>query len=485
MSKYVLAFDSGTTSVRCVLVNRLGRVVKMTSRHVPLNYPHPGWVEQDPMALITAQKEALEEILIDIDVQDIDSIGITNQRETLVVWDKDTHQPIYPAINWQSRQTKDICEQWKKYEKRIKAKTGLTTDPYFSASKLRFILDKFPNLNRENLRVGTVDTWLLYQLSKGEIYASDYTNASRMMIFNIHDLRWDTELIELLGFEGITFPEVYPSSHYYGDLEIQGKRIGVHGVAGDQQASLFGHGCFDEGEMKCTYGTGAFVLMNTGTTPIINDQGLITTLACSLNGKACYALEGSIFIAGALMKWLVEKLHLAKNVFETSQLAYESEADEELVFVPAFTGLGAPHWQPKARGTILGIKASTTPEQIIKAGLEAIAFQTFDVIEAMNKDIVFLSVDGKASENDYLIQFQAGLLNTPIIKWKSSEQTALGVSFLSGLHTGFFGSLEQLRAGLEKQKVIHPTMDAHDRQLEVRKWQKAVQVVIEATGGDD
>lgn len=485
MSKYVLSIDSGTTSVRCVLVNTLGRVVKMTSRNVQLNYPHPGWVEQDPMALITAQKEALEEILIDIDSEDIDSIGITNQRETLIVWDKNTHQPIYPAINWQSRQTKDICEQWKKYEDLIKTKTGLTADPYFSASKLRFILDKFPNLNRENLRVGTVDTWLLYQLSKGEIYASDYTNASRTMIFNIHDLCWDNELIKLFGFEGITFPEVYPSSHYYGDLELQGKNIGVHGVAGDQQASLFGHGCFDEGEMKCTYGTGAFVLMNTGTTPVINNQGLITTLACSLNGQAYYALEGSIFIAGALMKWLVDKLHLAKNVFETSQLAYESEADEELVLVPAFTGLGAPHWQPKARGTILGLKASTTPEQIIKAGLEAIAFQTFDVIAAMNKNIVLLSVDGKASENDYLIQFQAGLLNTPIIKWKSSEQTALGVSFLAGLHTGFFGSLEQLRAVLEKQKVIHPTMDADDRQREVQKWQKAVQVVIGAAGGDD
>lgn len=485
MSRYILALDSGTTSVRSVLVNPKGEVVKMASRAITLEYPKPGWVLQDPQHIVDAQIESIEEVLTEIDLASIDSIGITNQRETLIVWNKETGSPIYPAINWQSRQTKHICEQWKVHEALIQSKTGLRVDPYFSASKLRFILDEVKDINPQEVYVGTVDTWLLYKLSNHQIYATDHTNASRTMLFNIHDLCWDEELIRLFGFEGIQFPKVLPSSANYGSIHIIERPISVTGVAGDQQASLFGHGCFDQGEVKCTYGTGAFVLMHTGTQPISNTSGLITTLACSLNHQAHYATEGSVFIAGALMKWLVDKLHLAPSVALTSQLALESVADEELVLIPAFTGLGAPYWQPKARGMILGLKASTTPEQLLKAGLEAIGFQIYEIMMAMNQDIKLLSVDGKASENEYLMQFQANVLNTQIVKWKSSEQTALGVAFLAGLHTGFFTSMTQLRNLLQVNKIIKPKMDEAIRHRQIRKWKKAIRIAILASDLDE
>lgn len=490
MKNYVMAFDQGTTSCRAILFDKEGKIVGVSQQEFAQIYPKPGWVEHDAMEIWGTQSGVARQVLEvnGIRPDEIAAIGITNQRETTVVWDKNTGRPVYNAIVWQCRRTADICEELKAkgYEDLVREKTGLVIDAYFSGTKIKWILDNVEGARekaeRGDLLFGTMDTWLIWNLTRGKVHVTDYTNASRTMIFNINTLEWDDELLEILNIPKSMLPEVRPSSEIYGTTDERtfgGANIPIAGDAGDQQAALFGQACFEEGMAKNTYGTGCFLLMNTGEKPVKSENGLLTTIAWGIDGKVNYALEGSIFIAGAAIQWLRDELKL---IYDSPQSEYYAKLvpDTNGVYVvPAFTGLGAPHWDMYARGAILGLTRGVKREHIVRATLESIAYQTKDVIRAMEEDSKIklnrLKVDGGASANDFLMQFQADILGVPVDRPKVSETTAQGAAYLAGLAVGFWKDKKEIEDKWELDKTFEVNMESEKRQKLYSKWLKAVE----------
>lgn len=452
MAKYVMALDQGTTSSRCILFNERGLIVSVAQKEFKQIYPKGGWVEHDPMEIWATQFSVAAEAMAkaNIEAKDIAGIGITNQRETTIVWDKRTGIPVYNAIVWQCRRTASFCDELKEkgYTETIKSKTGLVVDAYFSGTKIKWILDNVPGAREEaekgNLLFGNVDTWLIWNLTKGKVHVTDYTNASRTMIFNIHELKWDDELLNMLDIPKSMLPEVKPSSFVYGETSpaLFGSPIPIAGDAGDQQAALFGQTCFKEGTAKNTYGTGCFLLMNTGTKAVESKNGLLTTIAVGIDGKVEYALEGSIFIGGAVIQWLRDELRMIKNAPESEKYAIEVEDTNGVYLVPAFVGLGAPYWDPYARGTIVGLTRGAKKEHFVRAALESLAYQTYDVLKAMEEDsgieLKELKVDGGACANNFLMQFQSDILSVPVQRPEVIETTALGAAYLAGIAVGYW-----------------------------------------------
>lgn len=450
---YIMAIDEGTTSTRAIIFNHAGEKVYTAQKEFPQLFPEPGWVEHDPEQIWNAVQTTVASAFINSQIRpnQISAIGITNQRETTVIWDRETGRPVYNAIVWQSRQTTALAEELKNkgYSNLIKSKTGLIIDPYFSATKIRWILDHVKNGQKraENgeLLFGTIDTWLVWKLTNGAVHVTDYTNASRTMLFNIHDLAWDEEILKILDIPKQMLPEVKSNSEIYGQttpFEFFGGKVPIAGMAGDQQAALFGQLALSPGMVKNTYGTGSFIVMNTGTKPTSSNNNLLTTIAYKVNGKVVYALEGSVFVAGSAIQWLRDSVKLIKSSPESEQAARESTSENEVYVVPAFTGLGAPYWDAEARGAIFGITRGTTDKDLIKATLQSLAYQTRDVVDTMQHDsgieIPALRVDGGASNNDYLMQFQADILGTKIERAATLETTGLGAAFLAGLSVGYW-----------------------------------------------
>ena len=489
-NKYIISLDQGTTSSRAVVFDDEANIIEIVQKEFPQIYPKPGWVEHDPMEIYASQYAVLIEAIAKsgIDVDNIKTIGISNQRETTIVWNKHTGKPIYNAIVWQCRRTVDIVEQMRKdnLEQYILENTGLVLDAYFSATKLRWILDNVEGAQQEaekgNLLFGTVDTWLIWKLTNGKVFATDYTNASRTMLFNIKTLTWDKKLCEYFNIPLKMLPEVKNSSDDFGKVSILGRDISILGVAGDQQAALFGQTCFNEGEVKNTYGTGCFLLMNIGEKFVSSRHGLVTTIAATYDNKVQYALEGSIFVGGALIQWLRDELRFIVESSDSEYFANKVSSNNGVYIVPAFTGLGAPYWDMYARGTIFGLTRGVTGNHIIRAALEAIAYQTLDVIKAMEKDTSLklnkLKVDGGASQNNFLMQFQADIINTEVIRPSIMESTALGVAFLAGLKEGIFSSLDQIIKLKNKNNVFVPNMDNNIREEYIHNWHKAVNACI-------
>lgn len=488
MEKYVISLDQGTTSSRAIIFNQDREIVGVAQKEFTQIYPKAGWVEHDPMEIWDTQKQVMLEVLkkCNISIDQIDSIGITNQRETTIIWDKDTGKPVYNAIVWQCRRTSEYTEQLIKQglSDKVYSKTGLPIDPYFSGTKIKWILDNVEGAKQKaqnnQLLFGTIDTWLMWKLSGGTIHATDYTNASRTMIYNIHSLEWDDELVDLLDIPKSMLPKVCPSSYIFGytDEKEFGARIPIAGVAGDQQSALFGHLCVDKGMVKNTYGTGCFALMNTGSEAVVSKRGLITTLAASQeNGKPQYVIEGSVFIGGAVLQWLRDEMLMISSAREADEIAEKTPNSNGVYLVPAFVGLGAPHWDPYARGTVVGLTRGTKKEHFVRAALESIAYQVFDVIHAMESDmgkkIVNLSVDGGASRSDVLMQFQSDILNTKVIRPKTIETTGLGAAYLAGLATGYWSSIEQLRSS-EPSKTFDPKMNKKEREDLILGWEVAI-----------
>ena len=453
MAKYIMAFDQGTTSSRCILFDKGGNIASMAAKEHRQIFPKPGWVEHDPLEIWAMQLSVAHEAMakIQIGAQDIHAIGITNQRETTIVWDKLTGKPIHGAIVWQCRRTSDYCDELKKsgFSAILKAKTGLVTDAYFSATKLKWLLDNINGAREKaengDLLFGTVDTWLMWNLSGGKIFATDYSNASRTMMYDIHNLQWDEEILKEMNIPAKMLPEVMPSSYMYGscDKRFFGSHLPITGVAGDQQAALFGQQCVDTGMVKNTYGTGCFILMNTGAKAVNSKKGLLTTIAWGLGDKITYALEGSVFVAGALIKWLRDELRLIDSAEETSEIAGLAKNTNGCYIVPAFSGLGAPYWNQQAKGIITGLTGGVEKNHIVRAALESLAYQSHDVIRAMEEDcghtLKQVRVDGGASANDFLMQFQADILGQEVVRPSVLESTALGAAYLAGLEVGFFG----------------------------------------------
>lgn len=485
--KYVLALDQGTTSSRAILFDRNGRIVNMSQKEFTQIYPAPGWVEHNPLEIWETQVNAAKEAIRGVDVSEIACIGITNQRETTILWDKNTGKPVYNAIVWQSRQSSDICDELKKLglESYIKENTGLVIDAYFSGTKIKWILDNVEGVREKaekgEILFGTVDTWLVWNLTGGKIHITDYSNASRTMIYNIKTLKWDEKLLDILNIPPEILPEVRQSSEIYGNTkaEIFGGQIPVSGIAGDQQAALFGQLCFQEGMAKNTYGTGCFLLMNTGEKPVQSKKGLLTTIAWGLNGKVEYALEGSIFVAGAAIQWLRDELKIIHDAADSEYFAKKVESTNGVYVVPAFTGLGAPYWDMYARGVIVGLTRGANRNHIIRATLEAIAYQTRDVIEAMIEDsginLTVLKVDGGASANDFLMQFQSDILNVNIERPDITETTALGAAYLAGMATGFWKSKGEVIQNWNMNKKFIPAMGEDERNKLYTGWKKAVE----------
>lgn len=489
MKRYIMALDQGTTSSRTVIFDQFGNIVNMVSREFKQIYPKTGWVEHYPMEIWDSQKETAQLAMqkANLTASDITSIGITNQRETTVLWDKYTGKPIYNAIVWQCRRTAPICERLKKegLANMIYHKTGLVLDAYFSATKIKWILDNVAGAReraeRGDILFGTIDTWLLWNLSKGKIHATDFSNASRTMLFNIHQLSWDNELLELLDIPQNILPEVLPSSHIYGrtDKEIFGKEIVISGDAGDQHAALFGQVCFEPGMVKNTYGTGAFMLMNTGEKAISSSNGLLTTIAWKIGDEVEYAMEGSVFVAGAVIQWLRDELKMIKTADESENYASKVKDTNGVYLVPAFVGLGAPYWDMYARGAIFGLTRGVKKEHIIRAAIEAIAYQSRDVLEVMQKDsgihLKMIKVDGGAVQNNLLMQFQANILGIPLVRPKITETTALGAAYLAGLATGFWNNKEEISRKWKADKKFLPVMDNETKEKLYNGWKKAVQ----------
>ena len=483
--KYILTVDQGTTSTRAILLDKQGEMVNIAFRPVVCNYPKSGWVETDARAIWLSVIDCISELLVkeNITWKNIDSIGITNQRETTIIWDKKTGLPIYPAIVWQSRQSASICDKASDKKELIHEKTGLLINPYFSASKIAFILDKVKGARERaakgELMFGTVDSWIIYKMTKNSIHATDVTNASRTMLFNIKNMEWDKELCQIFDIPMKILPKVYPSSYDYGEASFFGKGVHIHGVAGDQQASLFGQTCFNVGDCKNTYGTGCFMLMNIGDKIKYSHNGLLTTIAWQIGKKVTYAIEGSVFIGGNVVQWLVEKMNLIRVPAESEDFAMKSNNGHELYFVPAFTGLGTPYWDNEVRGSIFGITSNTTKEDLAKASLEGIAYQCKDVFETMKKDcnisLKSLRVDGGATENNYLMQFQSDILSTEIILPKCLQTTALGASYLAGLSSGFFKDLNYIKHIHEASKTFSPKMNDEEINELCNGWKKAVE----------
>ena len=489
-NKYILALDQGTTSSRAIVFNKQGEIMGLAQQEFPQIYPETGWVEHDTIEILSSQLGVISEALIraKTNANNIAAIGITNQRETTVVWNKETGIPIYNAIVWQCRRTAAYCEELKQkgYSEMIYNKTGLVIDAYFSATKIKWILDNVEGArdlaNEDKLAFGTIDSYLLWNLTKEHVHATDYSNASRTMLFNIHTLEWDDELLELFDIPASMLPKVCPSSHLYGytnETKI-GARIPISGIVGDQQAALFGQLCVNKGDVKNTYGTGCFMLMNTKDEAIKSQHGLVTTLAASINDKPDYALEGSVFVGGALVQWLRDEMRLIKTAKQTEEYASKVEDTNGVYIVPAFVGLGAPYWDSNARGTIVGLTRGTTKEHFIRAGLEAIAYQVYDIYHAMENDLGTklnsLNVDGGASANNFLLQFQSDILNTDVVRPKVVEVTALGASYLAGLNVGYWKDIEDIRTNKQIERVFTPTMDDLGRDTRIKGWEKSIKM---------
>ena len=487
--KYILSFDIGTTSTRALLFDKNFDIVAFEQKEIKQYYPKDSWVEQNPDELFESSLFVAQNLIKgnNINPEEIAAIGITNQRETTILWDKRTGLPVYNAIVWQDKRTSDICLHLKEkgYSEQIKNKTGLQIDPYFSATKIKWILDNIEDARSKakngDLLFGTVDSYFIWRLTNGKTHVTDVSNASRTMLFNINDLCWDKELLNIFDIPEQILPEVLPSSGFAGETAnkfFNGISIPITGIVGDQQAALFGQSCFEKGMTKNTYGTGCFILMNCGETPVKSENGLITTVAWKINDKVNYALEGSVFVAGSLIKWLRDELGLIKESKETEKAATDLKTENEVYFVPCFSGLGAPYWDMNARGVVVGLSFNTTKEHIIKAALESLAYQTKDVIEAMQKDagtkVKQLNVDGGAAVNNYLMQFQADILDTEVIRPQITESTALGAALLAGIGSGFC-TIEDFQNIRKVDRVFDPEMTELKRNHLYEKWLKAVE----------
>lgn len=495
MAKYIMALDQGTTSSRCILFDKAGNICSMAQREFEQIYPKPGWVEHNPMEIWSTQYAVMSEAmaLLGAKPNDIAGIGITNQRETTIVWDKETGEPIYNAIVWQCRRTaKDINLLVKDgYADVIKAKTGLVPDAYFSATKIAWILSNVAGARKKaeegRLLFGTVDTWLIWKLTGGAVHVTDYTNASRTMLFDIHNRCWDKELLEKFNIPEVMLPMVKPSSCIYGytDPSVLAGNIAIAGAAGDQQAALFGQCCFEPGEVKNTYGTGCFLLMNTGDKPVDSKHGLITTIAAGSDGQLHYALEGSVFTGGAIVQWLRDEMRLIRSSSQSEDYARMVNDTNGVYIVPAFSGMGAPYWNPYARGCVVGLSRGANKEHFIRASLESIAYQTYDVLKAMESDtghiVKELKVDGGASANDFLMEFQADILGAKIRRPKCIETTALGAAYLAGLAVGFFKDLNEIRDNWQLASTFESSMAPSDRDTLLAGWRRAVKCAISYT----
>jgi glycerol kinase len=489
MEKYVMALDQGTTSSRALIFDRKGAIVSMAQKEFKQIFPQPGWVEHDPNEIWSSQVAVVAEAMSKIGINglNVEAIGITNQRETTIVWDRNTGEPIYNAIVWQDRRTSNFCDELKEkgYTETIRQKTGLVIDAYFSGTKVKWILNNVPGArekaNRGELAFGTVDTWLVWKLTRGRTHVTDVTNASRTMLFNINSLEWDKDLLELFNIPESMLPRVASSSEIYDHTNTTffASKVPISGIAGDQQAALFGQMCTNEGMVKNTYGTGCFLLMNTGEKPFLSKNNLITTIAWQLDGKTYYALEGSIFIGGAVVQWLRDGLGIIKSSAEVEDLAKQVDDNGDLYLVPSFTGMGAPHWDQYARGLMIGISRGTTRAHIARAALESIAFQTMDVLDVMEKDtgikVAELRVDGGASANNLLMQFQSDVLGINVNRPKTIETTAMGAAYLAGLATGYWKDINEIKKLWQLDNTFTPSMPAEKLDKMKEKWTDAVE----------
>ncbi len=488
MDKYIMALDLGTTSCRCIIFDKNGRICSAAQKEFTQYFPQPGWVEHDAEEIWATQTGLMYEAMskIDITINEIAGIGITNQRETTVLWDKETGRPVHKAIVWQCRRTAGYCDELKKLgmAEFFRSKTGLVLDAYFSATKLRWLLDNATGARERaekgELLFGTVDSWIIWKLTGGKVHVTDYSNASRTMLFNIHTLKWDEEILRVLKIPQQILPEVKPSSHVYGytDSKLFGREVPIAGAGGDQQCALFGQTCFERGEVKNTYGTGGFMLMNTGTAPVNSHNGLVTTIAWGVDDKVEYALEGSIFVAGAAVQWLRDELGLIRDAAESEVLAKSVPDANGCYVVPAFVGLGAPYWDQYARGAIVGLTRGVNRNHIVRATLESIAYQVNDVLMAMQEDsgmpITSLRVDGGACDNDFLMQFQADILNTSVVRPYCIETTAMGAAYLAGLAVGYWRSKEEILANHVIAAEFKPQMGQAKRESLLQGWHNAV-----------
>ena len=493
MKKYIMALDEGTTSCRCILYNKKGEMVSVAQKEFRRIYPNAGWVEHDAMEIWSTQIGVAQEALYKINCtyENIEAIGITNQRETTVVWDRETGEPVYNAIVWQCRRTAEYCDSLKAkgLEPSFREKTGLPVDAYFSASKLRWILDNVEGARAKaeagKLLFGTIETWLIWKLTGGRVHVTDYSNASRTMMFNINELKWDKDILAELDIPVSMLPEPVPSSFIYGETEehIFGGPVRISGAAGDQQSALFGQGCFEKGQAKNTYGTGCFLLMNTGESPVYSKNGLVTTIAWGIDGKVNYALEGSVFVAGAAIQWLRDELELIDSSPESERLALSVPDTNGVYIVPAFAGLGAPYWNPYARGAIFGLTRGADKCHLTRATLESLAYQTNDLLEAMKEDIGYellsLQVDGGACANNFLMQFQADITAKPVKRPECIETTSLGAAYLAGLATGFWSDMDDITENLKTDREFTASMNEEKRTKLLAGWKKAVRCVLE------
>ncbi len=492
--QYIMAIDEGTTSTRAILFNHNGEIAGQSQHEFKQYFPHSGWVEHDANQIWSAVQTVISECLINAEVPPykVRGIGITNQRETTILWDKNTGKPVYHAIVWQSKQTSSLADQLKAkdYGDLIHQKTGLIIDSYFSATKIQWILNNVSGARQKaengDLLFGTIDSWILWKLTDGKVHATDYTNASRTMLFNIHTLKWDDEILKLLNIPKSMLPQVKPSSGIFGytaGFNFSGVQVPIAGIAGDQQSALFGQMAYKKGDIKNTYGTGAFIVMNTGNIPTLSKRGLLTTIAYGLKDQVNYALEGSIFVAGSAVQWLRDGMKLIDSAKESEKLAQEASDSDSIYVVPAFTGLGAPYWNQNARGAVFGLTRSTTKSQFVKATLDSLAYQTKDVIDTMVKETGLnlnkLAVDGGAARNGYLMQFQADILNTEIVRAPISETTALGVAFLAGLAVGFWRNMDDIKQTAKKSTIFKPKMTEDRRKVLYQGWQNAIEATVQ------
>ena len=481
--KYIVSLDQGTTSSRAILIDENGKLIDIKQKEFKQIFPDQGWVEHDPNEILKSQIDVFEELVSSISLSDIVSIGITNQRETTVIWDKDTGKPLYNAIVWQDKRTSSICDQMKRDElsSYVKESTGLVIDSYFSATKVKWIIDNVEGvkskLKEDKVLFGTIDSWLIYNLTNFKNHVTDYTNASRTMMYNIKTLQWDKKILEYLDIPKSILPEVMTSSSNFGEFQYKGFNIPINGVAGDQQAALFGQACFEDGMVKNTYGTGCFLLMNTGKKFMLSENGLITTMACSLDNNIEYALEGSVFVAGAAIQWLRDSLGIIDSASDTEKIANSVKKLDDIYVVPAFAGLGAPYWDMYSRGAIFGLTRDTDRNQIIKATLESLAYQTKDIIDVMEKDsglnLNSLKVDGGACMNNYLMQFQSDLLGNQVIRPEIIESTAMGAGYLAGLKSCIWDK-DQIIKNQKIDRTFQSQIDLEERNKMYRGWKKAV-----------
>ncbi|WNS79647.1 glycerol kinase GlpK [Domibacillus sp. DTU_2020_1001157_1_SI_ALB_TIR_016] len=493
MEKYIMSIDQGTTSSRAILFNKGGEIVHSAQKEFKQYFPNPGWVEHDANEIWASVLSCIATVLSEVDIRadQIEAIGITNQRETAVIWDKETGRPIYHAIVWQSRQTADICADIKAkgHEQTFRDKTGLLVDPYFSGTKVKWLLDHVEGAReraeREELLFGTIDTWLIWKLTGGKAHVTDYSNAARTLMFNIHTLEWDEELLQILTVPKQLLPDVRPSSEVYGKtapFHFFGQEIPVAGAAGDQQAALFGQACFEKGMAKNTYGTGCFMLMNTGETAVKSEHGLLTTIAWGVDGKVEYALEGSIFVAGSAIQWLRDGMRMIKTAADSEKYAERVESTDGVYVVPAFVGLGTPYWESDVRGAVFGVTRGTEKEHFIRAVLESLAYQTRDVLEAMEADsgisLKTLRVDGGAVMNAFLMQFQSDVLNVPVERTQIHETTALGSAYLAGLAVGFWNDRSEIAQNWQVARTFEPEMSEEVRETLYAGWKKAIKAAI-------